>query len=167
VVAAAGLIVNLASMVILLPCGRADINIRSAAAHMATDTLSSAGVICAGVAMLKWRWYFLDPAVAIAISVVILSWALSLMRESAAVLLEFAPKHLKIDEMESAIKDVKGVLGVHDIHVWEITGRMYAMTAHVKVGDIRLSEGGTILAELCRVLNDRFDIAHSNIQLEC
>ena len=167
IVASIGLVVNLISMAILLPSSHASLNIKSAALHMLGDTLSSVGVVGAGIVMLKWKWYLLDPIVAVVIGIVILIWALSLMRECVAILLESAPKHIDIEQVAAAVKDVQGVLGIHDIHVWEITTRMYAMSAHVKVGDIKLSETEAILAKICELLNNRFDITHASIQFEC
>jgi cobalt-zinc-cadmium efflux system protein len=166
IVASVGLVVNLVSVAILLPSSHASLNIRSAALHMLGDTLSSVGVVGAGIVMLKWKWYILDPIVAVVIGVVIFVWALSLMRECVAILLESAPKQIDIEQVAAAVKDVQGVLGIHDIHVWEITTRMYAMCAHVKVADIKLSESEIILARICDILNRRFDITHASIQFE-
>jgi cobalt-zinc-cadmium efflux system protein len=166
IIAVVGLVVNLITMVLLQPHSHGSLNIRSAFLHMLGDTLSSVAVVGAGVVMLRWKLYILDPIVAIGIGIAILIWSISLIRESISVLLESAPKQIDIEQVAAAIKDVPGVLGIHDIHVWEITTRMYAMCAHVRVADIRLSESEIILAKICEVLNNRFDITHASIQFE-
>ncbi|MFH1422796.1 MAG: cation diffusion facilitator family transporter [Planctomycetota bacterium] len=167
VVAVVGLIVNVVSMFLLVPHSHGSLNIRSAALHMIGDTFSSVGVVIAGLIMLKWQWYILDPVVGIAIGAIILVWSVSLIRESIGILLEFTPKNIDVNQVSTAINEIEGVIGIHDIHIWEITTKMYAMCAHVKVGDIRLSESEPILGKICDVLDHKFDITHTSIQLEC
>ncbi|TET48132.1 cation transporter, partial [Candidatus Aerophobetes bacterium] len=83
------------------------------------------------------------------------------------ILLEATPKDVDIDEMADFIKRrVPGVKVVHDVHVWVITSHMYAMTAHVIVDDIPVSKSREILEEINRLVDEKFNISHTNIQFE-
>ena len=97
----------------------------------------------------------------------ILIWAKSLIKDSINVLLEAAPKHIKIDEVIVTIKDnVAGVQQVHDVHIWQIATRMYALTCHVVVEDIKVSQGYPIKQKIKKLLKEKYDIGHTNIEFE-
>ncbi len=55
---------------------------------------------------------------------------------------------------------------VHDVHVWVLTSHMYAMTAHIVVDDIPVSKSREILEEINRLVDEKFNISHTNIQFE-
>jgi cobalt-zinc-cadmium efflux system protein len=58
------------------------------------------------------------------------------------------------------------VQDLHDLHIWQITSKMYALTAHVAVKNIPILETRSILARINKVLDERFHISHTNIQFE-
>ena len=89
------------------------------------------------------------------------------MRDSGRILLESVPKHMKLEEIEAGMKKVDGVLEVHDLHVWTITSRMYALTAHVRLReDVPVSRSEEIGRTLERVLDERCEINHVTLQFE-
>ena len=167
VVACLGLLVNLATAFILRGSARDDLNVRSAFFHMLGDTLSSVGVVAGAIFIFYTQWLWIDPFLSIVIGFLILVWAYRLLRDSCHILLESTPRHIKPEEVvQEILSRVKGVKEVHDIHIWEITSRMYAMTVHVAVGDIRVSESKEILDQINRLVAERFEIGHTNIQFE-
>jgi cobalt-zinc-cadmium efflux system protein len=167
VVGGVGLVVNILSAALLHGHAKHDLNVRGAFLHMLADGLSSVGVIAAGVVILAFRWPFADPVVAAAISVLILVWAVSLVRDACRILLESAPAHLDVEEIRAALKSEPGVAEVHDLHVWTITSNMYALTAHVVLTeDVPVSRTEEISARLGRLLDDRYDINHATLQFE-
>lgn len=168
VVAVAGLIVNLISAAILMGAKKEDLNIRSAYLHMLGDTLSSVAVVSGAVVISFTGWMILDPLLSILICVVILIWAGRLLNESVHILLESAPRHIKVDDVVEAIKgSADEIKDVHDVHIWEITSKMYSMTAHITISNCQLSECNTLLNEINRILDRDFDIGHTNLQFEC
>jgi cobalt-zinc-cadmium efflux system protein len=144
-----------------------DLNIRSAFLHMLADGASSVGVIGAGLVIWFTGWKQADPLAAAIISVIILGWCVSLLRSSCRILLEAAPAHVDLEEVRAAMKGVSGVAEVHDLHVWTITSRMYALTAHVRLTeDLAVSRAGEIGHRLRRILDERWEIDHSTLQFE-
>jgi cobalt-zinc-cadmium efflux system protein len=167
-VAFIGLVVNIICAVILHHHAKDDINIRGAFLHMLADTASSVGVMVAGVVLLireEAKW--VDPLVAALISVLILVWAARQIRQATAILLEAAPRHIKLDDLTGAMKGVEGVRDIHDLHLWTITSRMHALTAHVLLErDIPISEAEEIGRKLSALVDEKFGINHAVFQYE-
>ena len=135
VIAILGLVVNLASVLLLTGVGKDDLNVKSAFLHMIGDTLSSVAVVAGAVVIHFTGWWQVDPVLSGLIAVMIGIWAFRLLRDSANILLESTPKHLSISQVEEELRaEFPEIENLHDVHVWEITSGMYAMTAHVTVG---------------------------------
>ncbi len=168
VVAVVGLIVNLACAAILGgAAGKGDLNLRGAFLHLLGDTASSVGVILAAVTIHYTGWLWLDPAVSVLIALVILVWSVGLIRESSHILLEGVPREVELDAVEEAIRGIEGVEGLHDLHVWQITHKMYALTAHLEVcADFGLYRCAGITARAREILDRRFDIRHVTLEVE-
>ena len=166
IVAVIGLVVNLLCALILADVSRDDFNIRGAFLHMIGDTASSLGVVLAAVVIHYTDWTFLDPLMSVLIAMVILIWSINLIRESVDILLEAVPKGIKIKEVNEAILLIPEVCDIHDVHIWQITSKMYALTAHVGVENIPILKTQFILEKINKILDERFHITHVNIQFE-
>src|SRR4051812_34170789 len=128
--AVGGLVVNLLVAAMLMR-GQSNLNVRAALAHVLTDALGSVGAILASLAVLLWGLTRADPVLSglIAILVVYSGWRV--LRETTGILLEGAPPHLDVAAIERTILACEGVASVHDLHVWRISERFDALTAHV------------------------------------
>ncbi len=166
VIAVAGLVVNLVDAMILRKSARDDINIRGAFLHLLADLISSVAIVLGGLVILKTGWRFVDPVLSLVIAVVVGVWGVRLLRESAGVLMEAAPRSIDVKELTRRVHAVDGVRAVHDVHVWEVSSGMYAMTCHIMVDDVPVSEAEPIMATVNRVLADEFGIGHTNLQVE-
>ena len=167
VVGAIGLAVNLVSAALLHAYSKHDINVRGAFLHMLADTASSVGVMAAGAVVAFTGWRQADPLAAALISGIILVWCFSLLRESGRILLESAPRHVELGRIGADMKGVEGVQEIHDLHVWTITSRMVALTAHVRLkADLKVSETEEIGRRLQRLLEERHEINHAILQFE-
>ena len=167
IVGSIGLIVNIACAYFLKPGATKDLNMRSAFLHMMADSLSSVGVIIAGLVIFFTGWNMADPIIATLIAVMVLVWAVKLIRDSVTILLESVPGHITVTEVEDHIKAIPGVKDVHDLHLWVITSRMYALTAHVIVhGNKTIADTDDITNQINESLDARFDITHTCLQYE-
>lgn len=167
IVGAVGLVVNLVCAALLHEHAKHDLNLKGAFLHMLADGASSVGVLLAAGAAWGFGWTWADPAVAALIGLLILGWCLSLVRESGRILLEAAPPDVKLDEVEAAMKGVDGVLEVHDLHVWTITSKMLALTAHVRLReDVPVSQAEELGRKLQELVDARWHINHAVFQFE-
>jgi len=144
--------------------GEESLNIQGARIELLSDTISSIGVIAAGVIIMTTKFYLADPIVSIGLAIFILPRTWSLLKKSVHILMEGAPSDISYEEVKKAILEIKGVTGVFDIHIWTITSGMDAMSAHVVVIDTSKSQ--SILQELNALLEKQFKITHATIQIE-
>ncbi len=163
-VAALGLAVNLAALWLLHQGADESLNVRSAYLEVLGDAVSSGVVILAGVIILLTGWVVVDPIAGALIALFILPRTWALLRQTVNVLLEGAPPHLDVTEIEDALAAAPAVRRVHDLHVWTLTSGREAMSAHVVVEAGAPSD--KILEELHLVLHARFGIDHTTIQVE-
>lgn len=166
VVAAAGLLVNVAVMWALHSESRDDLNIRGAFMHMLGDALSSVGIIIGGIAIVYTSSLWIDPLLSVLIGVLILWSGWDIIREAIDILLEGLPRGITRDDVCDAIRDVNGVIDVHDLHVWSLSSSSHALSCHTVIDDLPPSESDVILRRINEVLGDRFHIHHTTIQFE-
>lgn len=165
-VAFMGLIVNVAGFFLLREHSKGSLNIRGALLHVLGDLLSSVAVLAGGLFVWWQGWSWLDPLLSLLIAAVIVHGAIGVTREALGILLEFAPAHVKTDEVERMILEYPGVLGLHHLHIWSLSSRRHALSAHLLVDDLPVSGHNSLLAGLRHLLNDRFAISHATFQLE-
>jgi cobalt-zinc-cadmium efflux system protein len=167
IVAAIGLAANVVGISVLRSAGSRNLNVKGAFLHMWSDTLSSVGVIAAGAIIFVTGRTIADPIISIIIGVLILRGAGGLVWESINILLEAVPKNLDVSRINDAIRKIKGVRDIHDVHLWAITSGMYAMSCHLLIEDQMVSNCTQIVDEVNRMLSQEFGISHSTVQLEC
>jgi cobalt-zinc-cadmium efflux system protein len=163
-VAVGGLAVNLIGLW-LLHGGRGEsLNVHGAWLHVLTDALGSVGAIVAAALIWAFGWAWADPVASVLIGLLVIYSSWRLLAESAAVLMESAPRGIDVDEVRRAMQGVPGVLAVHDLHVWSITTGLDCLSAHV------VADGSHPHAALLKALRDtlheRFGIDHLTIQVE-
>lgn len=164
-VATIGLAANL-SGIWLLSGSRQSLNIKGAYFHMLGDTISSLGVIGAGLIILLTGWVMVDPIVSIGIGGIILVGAYRLMKEAVDILMESTPKGIELLEVLRAISAVEGVREVHDLHIWTITSGMPSLSAHLTMRESCSQTPERVLIYVRRLLKERFGIEHTTLQLE-
>jgi cobalt-zinc-cadmium efflux system protein len=164
-VAVAGVIMNGTISVFLFRAAH-DINIRSAFIHQLGDTLSTAAVIVGGWAILITGRNWIDPALSIGIGCLIVWSSLGIIRETLNILLEGTPRGMSVEQIVAGLTAISGVNDVHDVHVWSIGSDSHALSCHVKIDDIPLSESEAILRKICDLLAREFHIHHTTIQFE-
>ncbi|KIO75787.1 cation transporter [Pedobacter lusitanus] len=164
IVAAVGLLVNVAGMVILRKSSGESLNMKGAYFEVLSDMLTSIGVIAAGVIMLTTGWYYADPLLSAGIGLFILPRTWILLKESIGVLLEGTPKEVNMAELRSSVLGVEGVQDMHDLHVWVLTSGVNAMTAHIVLKEG--ASGKQVLSALQNQVTANFKITHTTFQLE-
>ena len=166
-IAGIGLVANISGILFLKGYSRNSLNIKAAYWHIIGDTLSSIGVIIAGIIILVTGWYIADPIVATIIGFIILWGAIRIVREATDVLLESVPKHIEMDKVIAAVSNIRGVKDLHDIHIWTITSGVYAISAHLNIEDQTVSQSAEIVSAVNQLLATDFNISHTTFQLEC
>jgi cation diffusion facilitator family transporter len=167
-VAGVGLVVNLVGLAVLRSGRRNSLPVRGAYLEVLGDALGSVAVVVAAVVIAATGWTPADTVASLVVGALVLPRAWQLLREALDVLLEAAPRGVDLDRVREHMRNVDGVLDVHDLHAWTITSGMPVLSAHVVVTDeaLEAGHGGRILDALCSCLGSHFDVDHCTFQLE-
>ncbi len=164
VVASVGIVVNGVTAWLFAGGGKGDINIRGAFMHMLADACVSAGVVVAGLVILKTGWLWLDPAVSLVIVAVVLWGTWGLLRDSVTMSLDAVPPDIGPGDVNAALAALPGVGVVHDLHIWPMSTTEVALTAHLVCVDGH--PGDEFLHAASDMLDARFGISHATLQIE-
>ena len=164
VVAAVGLLVNLAGFRLLHRGKGESLNAEAALRHVGADLLGSVGVLLAGVLIVTTGWRYADPLVSVAIGLLVLGSSLGVLRDSLRVLLEAAPRGIDARAVRRRMSESPGIRQVHDLHVWTITSGLTALSAHVLVATD--DDCHARRRELERMLAREFGIEHTTLQVD-
>jgi len=162
-IAAAGLAVNLWVLRRLAPHHH-DMNTRAARLHVLGDVLGSVAALVSGAVIAATGWTPIDAIASLGICLLIAGSALRLMRESLHALMEGVPQGLSVDAIGAEMARVRGVMSVHDLHVWTLSGSRIALSAHVVVRS--LGDWDRLRADLQHRLHEAFGIDHVTLQPE-
>lgn len=163
-----GLAVNGGSAWMLSRTGGDNLNIRAAFWHLVADALGSFGVVVAAAGVYFFDAGWVDPAVSILISLLVLTGVWRLLRDTVGVLLESTPAGLDVDEVTLALADIDGVRSAHHVHIWSVDSQTIALTAHLDLVDgVDLHDAQTVASNAKAMLVERFDINHSTLEPEC
>ncbi len=162
-VAVAGLVINLVSARILHPTSQSNMNVRGAYLHVLGDLLASVGTVVAAVLIRYTGWLVADPLASFITTALIMRGAWALVRESVDILLESAPAHIDLRAVRTQLEAIPGIEQVHDLHVWSVTPRLVAMSAHAIC---RNTDTQQHVLEHIHDAMALFGIGHVTIQLE-
>ena len=164
IVASLGFIVNLVAFRLLHDTS-GNTNIRSAALHVLGDLLGSVAAMIAAAVVMIWGWLYADPVLTLAIVVILGRGAFGVLRESAHILLEGVPAGVNLAQIKTTLtEEIKDVDGVHHVHAWGLTAEKPLLTLHALIPEN--AEVQQVVADIKRLLKERFDIEHSTIQVE-
>lgn len=163
-VAAAGVVVNGLTAWMFVGGRKGDLNIRGAFLHMAADAAVSAGVVLAGLVILRTGWDLLDPISSLVIVVIILIGTWGLLRDAINLVLDAVPRGIDPGAVKVFLEQLPGVAEIHHLHVWGLSTTETACTAHVVKREPQLDD--QLLKQIAHELHDRFGIEHATIQFE-
>jgi cobalt-zinc-cadmium efflux system protein len=166
IIAVVAFFVNTAAALLLKTHAHRDLNMKSAYLHLFTDAVESlAVVVIAG--LITWKnWRVLDPILSIAIGLFIIRSAWSIVAETVHILTEGTPRGIDLNEVAAYMRSVPGVVNVHHLHIWGLSSRLRALSAHIVVQDQLISAGIKISSQIEEELGRRFGINHPTLQLE-
>ncbi|MBN9141502.1 MAG: cation transporter [Micrococcales bacterium] len=168
VVASVGLAANVVAYLVLRGGDRSSLNLRGALLEVFGDLLGSVAAIAAAIVILLTGFAQADAIASLAIAALIAPRAFLLLRDVVRVLTESAPRDRDVEQIRDHLRGTRGVVAVHDVHIWNITSGAPVFTAHVVVepGVFARGETHALLDELGGCLESHFDVAHSTFQLE-
>ncbi len=163
-VAAVGILVNGVTAFLFMAGRKDDLNIKGAFLHMASDALVALGVVIAGAVILWTGWLWLDPAISLVVSAIIVVGTWGLLRDSTNLALDAVPPGVNPAKVTAFLQKLPGVSAVHDLHIWGMSTTETALTAHLVRPGAGLDDD--MLHDACEELRKHFGIGHATFQVE-
>ena len=134
--------------------------------HLLEDVLGWAGILVGGIIIYFWKFYLLDPIMTIGLTAFIIYNVTKSLKEAINILLQGVPKHINLEAVKQDIKAIKGVMGIHDIHIWSLEGETDVFTAHVILNDETLKKQPEQTKQTIKETLQKHHIEHSTIEIE-
>lgn len=164
IVAFIGMLINGGTALLFMRQSKTDLNIKGAFLHLAYDALITLGVVLAGAIIYFTGWLWVDPIVGLLIVAIITLGSWNLLRRSVELILGAVPYGVNQKAVYNYLKELPGVQGVHDLHIWGLSTQETALTAHLIMPEGGLSDEEYL--KINRVLAKEFHIQHITLQVE-
>ncbi|MEO4053099.1 cation diffusion facilitator family transporter [Solibacillus sp. CAU 1738] len=167
-IAIIGLLVNILAAWILMRGGdtKDNLNMRAAFLHVIGDMLGSVGAIVAAIVIMLFGWNWADPLASVIVAALVLVSGLRVTKDALHVLMEGTPANVNVDEVIQLFHETKGIVSIHDLHIWSITSGHHALSCHVVIDDaMTIKESQSILQKIEHQLQ-HLSINHITIQME-
>ena len=161
------IILNAASVLLIKDDAHDNMNIRAAYLHLLSDVLTSVAVVVGGILIYFYQIYWVDPLISVIIAFYLVWASYDLVKESSAILMQFTPKEVNLDELIKTIENEPLIKNVHHIHIWKLSDRQIHLEAHLDFNeDLPISKTNEIIDNLEDKLHDKFQIEHTTFQCE-
>jgi cobalt-zinc-cadmium efflux system protein len=164
IVALIGIIINTSTALLFMRGAHDDLNIKGAFLHLLGDALISMGVVLAAIIIYYTHWLWLDPLVGLLIVVIILWGTWGLLRDSVRLILDAVPHYIDQQGILHYFQQLPGVHAIHDLHIWGLSTKEIALTAHLVMPNESLTDAD--FAKINSVLKKKFRIDHATLQVE-
>ncbi|ORX41755.1 hypothetical protein BCR36DRAFT_587778 [Piromyces finnis] len=146
-----------------------NINVKAAIIHIVGDLISSIGVVIAAVIIyFDPSKVYIDPICTFIFSIIVIFTTINLLKQALSVIMESTPDHIDPDKVKKDLSEIKGIVDIHDLHIWNITVGKPAIAAHINV-----KKENPVFEEYERILNNaqfilctKYNIHHTTLQIE-
>lgn len=163
IVASIGLLINIVAFLIL-HSDKNNMNVKAAALHVMGDLLASVAAILSAILIHYTGYNIIDPILSMLISIILVPATYSILKKSVHILLEGVPEDIDFYEVGDTLKAIENVRNIHDLHIWSLDSKNYAMSAHVTITDF--SKWNSVLKSIQKTLYEKYNIVHVTLQPE-
>lgn len=136
-----------------------DLNLRSAYIHVAADAATSVLAIMALLAAKYFGVVWLDPVMGLVGAVLVASWCVSLLRNTAKVLLDAEMDAPVVAEIREVINGADIPANIQDLHVWRVGQGKYACVLSVT------APAETTADEIRELLSVHKELVHVTVEI--
>jgi cobalt-zinc-cadmium efflux system protein len=162
-VAIVGLAANAVALAILHGEHAGNLNVRGAMLHVVADLLGSVAAVAAAIVIWLTGWMPIDALLSILVAALIAASAFRLLKESAHILLEGAPRGLQVKALIEGVEKATPGLDITELQVWQLTPDHARLTMKARVAKPADLEGA--LDSIKTYLADRHGITESTIEI--
>lgn len=164
VIGIVGIFVNVGSSLLFMKSAHHDLNVKGAFLHLIADALILAGVVVGAIIIKFSGWELLDPILGLIIVAIVLWGTWGLLRDSLSLILDAVPHYIDHVGVKSYLANIPGVDALHDLHIWGLSTREVALTAHLVMPHTKLSDAD--FKKINLELHEKFRINHVTLQVE-
>ncbi|MBV8802261.1 MAG: cation transporter [Gammaproteobacteria bacterium] len=164
IVALVGIAINSGTAILFMRGAHDDLNIKGAFLHLLGDALISFGVVLSAIVIYFTHWLWLDPLIGLCIVLIIIWGTWGLLRDSVRLILDAVPHYIDQQGIQTYLRGLSGVTAVHDLHIWGLSTKEIALTAHLIMPNERLTDADFL--EINNILKKKFRIDHATLQVE-
>jgi cobalt-zinc-cadmium efflux system protein len=124
-----GIAVNFAAAWLISKANRTSLNVEGAFQHVLNDLYAFIATAIAGLVVLLTGFARADAAATLVVAALMLKAGAGLIKESTWIFLEAAPMSLNPDLIGQAMASQPSVTEIHDLHIWDVTSGMPALSA--------------------------------------
>ncbi len=151
-------------LVFILSRMSGSLNIRAALLHALGDLLGAGVAVFAGLVIYFTGVSIVDPILSLVIICLLLNSNYKLIKKSLRVLLAGVPDGLDYVQIGLDLEKVKGVDGVHDLHIWYMSANKVALSAHIIATDLYTWQDSLLQCQ--KMLSQKHGIEHITLQYE-
>jgi cobalt-zinc-cadmium efflux system protein len=164
ITAMVGIVINIVAAWLISKANRTSLNVEGAFQHILNDLYAFIATAIAGLIVLFTGFDRVDSLAALVVGALMIRAGYGLVRDSGRIFLEGAPEGLDPDLIGPAMAGRPGVAEVHDLHIWDVTSGMPALSAHILVdptGDCH-----DVRRDIEVLLKGTYRIDHTTLQVD-
>ncbi|MFT5470852.1 MAG: cobalt-zinc-cadmium efflux system protein [Verrucomicrobiales bacterium] len=160
------IVVDIGTAWLLWKLAKGSLNLKAAFLHNLSDAGFSVAVLIGGLVVLKTGMVWIDSALTLALAVLMIVPSLSLLKQSARILMLGAPPDIDTEEVRKTLLEIEGVADVHHLHFWQIDESTKSVEAHLTTRNTAPENLSRIISEARAKVLERHQIAHGTYQVE-
>ncbi len=134
--------------------------------HMMEDVLGWLAVLIGSIVMYFTNWFWIDPLLSILIAIYVLTHVYGHIKSAMEIILQARPDNVSIEKIRTHLKDIPGVIDIHDLHVWSLDGEKNVMTAHIVISDNVSQHGQFNIKKEVKDKLAQLHVDHVTLELE-
>ncbi len=161
------ILLNTISVLLVKDDADHNMNIKAAYIHLLTDVMTSAMVVVGGLLIYFFHIYWIDPIVSMVIAFYLIFASYDIIKESVSILMQFAPKNIKIENIMLYVTQFDEIQNIHHIHLWRLDDHRVHLEAHLDFAEnLTLQAANNLVDQIEQTLHIKYNISHVTLQCE-
>ncbi len=161
------ILLNTISVLLVKDDADHSMNIKAAYIHLLTDVMTSAMVVVGGLLIYFFHIYWIDPIVSMVIAFYLIFTSYDIIKESVSILMQFAPKNIKIENIMLYVMQFDEIQNIHHIHLWRLDDHRVHLEAHLDFAEnLTLQAANNLVDQIEQTLHIKYNISHVTLQCE-
>ena len=161
------ILLNTISVLLVKDDADHNMNIKAAYIHLLTDVMTSAMVVVGGLLIYFFHIYWIDPIVSMVIAFYLIFASYDIIKESVSILMQFAPKNIKIENIMLYVMQFDEIQNIHHIHLWRLDDHRVHLEAHLDFAEnLTLQAANNLVDQIEQTLHIKYNISHVTLQCE-